>query len=317
MTSIVSRSARESVREFAELVECTTPSSAINNSCLQNIGVDNILKYSKPEWYVHSRAQRQLDFVWMPVIDGEFIPGEPLDLINDATFLDQHGAFQKDYLIGVLNDEGALLTTNFFYPIPLDTLSNSTFFTDLQTYLLQNRFGKEKPTKATLIDAINTFYTGKANLPLNPTAKSALDLCSDLVFGVPAVEAALALSNPQITKKSKTFLFQVDYCPPHAESQAPCFRHGDILALVFPRRNITDPVEAKLSDLVISVLSRFAKSSDPGATLDCGWPEFEPNRRQYLRLSPNSDVRSFLYHYRMQFWLRTVPCIMYGDAYCT
>ena len=316
MTSIIARSPKRAVNKFAELVGCPISSSASFKACLQKVHLDDILKYSKPEWYVYNQAQQQVDFVWTPIIDGDFIPGEPLSLINNASFLNEQGVFQKDFIIGVLNDEGAIITTNFFYPISVSALSNSTFFTDLQVYLLENRFGIKNQTEPTLIEAINTFYTGGAKLSSHPNARSVLDFCADLLFVLPAVETALSVSNTQVTRKSKTFLFQFDYCPPTAESQAPCFRHGDILALVFPRKNITDPVKAKLSNQIISLLTDFAKTSNPGTGLSCGWPEFTPESRQYLRISPSSDIRSFLYHYRMQFWLSTVPCIMHGGLYC-
>ncbi|RUS74714.1 hypothetical protein EGW08_017523 [Elysia chlorotica] len=317
MTSIISRKPERAVQRFAELVGCSFSSSASFRACLQNIDLGDILKYSKPEWYADSQAQQQVDFVWTPVIDGYFVPGEPLSLINNVTFLRQRGVFQKDYMIGVLNDEGGLLTTNFFYPLSLSVLSNSTFFKDLQTFLIENRFGIENQKDPTLAEAINTFYTGGAKLTSHINAKSVLDLCGDVLFVLPAVETALSVSNYQTSGKSKTFLFQFDYCPTTAESQAPCFRHGDIVALVFPRTNISDPVEAKLSDQIISLLASFAKTSDPGAVLSCGWPEFAPGRRQFLRISPSPDIRSFLYQYRMQFWLQTVPCILYGGLHCS
>ena len=317
MTSTVSRNPQRAVNKFAELVGCTESTGSPNNTCLHNVDIDDVLKYSKPEWYASNRAQQQVDFVWVPVIDGEFIADDPLSLLSNTTFLEQQNVFEKDYMIGVLNDEGALLTTNFFYPISTYIISNSTFFADLQTFLLENRFGTEEVIKPALTEAVNTFYTGAAKLSPHLNSKSVLDLCGDLLFVLPALETALTVSNNQVSgAAAKTFLFHFDYCPATAETQAPCSGHGDILAYVFPRKNITDPVEARLSDLAISILARFATSSDPGAAVSCGWPEFEPGRRQYLRVSPSPDIRSYLYLYRMQFWLRTVPCLMYGNQRC-
>ncbi|GFS12369.1 carboxylic ester hydrolase [Elysia marginata] len=312
MTSMLSRTPETPLNKFAELVGCNTISGSRNNSCLQNLDVSSILTYSKPEWYVSNSAQKQIDFVWLPVIDGEFILDEPLNLLNNVTYLEQQGAFEKDFMIGVLNDEGALLTTNFFYPIPVTNLEDSNFLRDLENFLLPSRYGSNVEISQAAINAINTFYTGNATLNSPPTATSVLDFGGDVYLVVPAMEAALALTQMAAigAAKSKTFFYHFDFCPAKTELEAPCFAHGDELPLQFPKKNITDPVKAKLSDMFISLLTSFARSSDPGIAVSCGWPQFEPQGRKYLRISPTPDVRSHLYQYRMQFWLETMPNIL-------
>ncbi|GFO21494.1 carboxylic ester hydrolase [Plakobranchus ocellatus] len=311
MTSAISRNPQVVAKRFAELVGCTTPSGTLLKSCLSNIGIDKILKFSKPEWYASSLAQGQIDFVWTPVIDGEFILDDPLNLINNITFLEQLQVYEKDYMIGVLNDEGAIITTNFFNPIPVSVIAKVSFFEDLEKSVLQLRYGSQFQIKPELLEAVKTFYLGKDDQSSPPAPTSVLDLAGDSYIVVPAMEAALALTNGQLTRKAKTFFYHFDYCPPTGESQAPCFGHGAEVSLEFPSRNITDPVKSALSDLFISLLTRFAKSSDPGTALSCGWPEFVPGKRQYLRISPSSDVRSHLYNYRMLFWLETVPSFLH------
>ncbi|KAK3773563.1 hypothetical protein RRG08_022273 [Elysia crispata] len=316
MTSTISRKPQDTVKRFAELVGCTTHSGTLMKPCLKNVDIDSVLKYSKPEWYVSNPAQKQVDFVWSPVIDGEFILEEPLSLINNISFMEQQRVFNKDYMIGVLNDEGALLTTNFFYPVPVTVLEDSKFMRDLEYFLFLNRYGLKTQISTAAISAARSFYTGRANESVPPPPTSVLDFCGDTLLVAPAVEAALAFTQEEATKKAKTFFYHFDFCPATTELEAPCFAHGEEVKLQFPKKKITDPVETKLSDLFISLLTQFAKSSDPGTVVDCGWPEYEPQERHYLRISPSPDIRTHLYQYRMQFWLTTMPCILRGGSYC-
>ncbi|GFO21497.1 carboxylic ester hydrolase [Plakobranchus ocellatus] len=314
MTSAISRNPQAVANKFAELVGCTDGSGDILKDCLRNVSDDNILKFSKSEWYASSLAQRQLDFVWTPVIDGEFILDDPSNLINNITFLEQLKVYEKQYIIGVVNNEGALLTDHFIYPMPVSVISNSTFFRDLVDVLLRFRYTLSDKSLQKIGEQVRTFYTGGSQLTNPPNPISVFDLAGDVTITVPAVEAALAFTNNLLSKKAKTFFYQFDYCPETPELQAPCFGHGQEVGLEFPRRNITDPVQSKLSDLFISLLTRFAKSSDPETVLSCGWPKFDSKRRQYLRISPSSDVRSHLYNNRILFWLKTIPCSIYGGG---
>ena len=311
MTSSFARDSMSTTARFAKLVGCTTPSGDVDKSCLHDVTIEDILKYSKPEWHVSNRAQRQIDFVWRAVIDGEIIPDEPMRLLNNVTFLEQQGVFKKDYMIGVLNDEGGILTTNFFNPVPVTALQDAQFLKDLEQFLLYIRYGRKELITEAVIDSVNTFFTGHANLTSPPKTTSVLDVCGDLHVVVPALEAALAVTQQGASKIAKTFLYHFDFCPAKPALAAPCFVHGAEVALQFPKEKITDPVLAGLSDLFIALLTRFARSSDPGTVIASGWPEYEPRSGKYLRISPTPDVRSHLYQYRMQFWLETLPCVMY------
>ncbi|GFS10547.1 carboxylic ester hydrolase [Elysia marginata] len=289
MTSMLSRTPKIPLNKFAELVGCSTTFESLNNTCLQNVDVSSILTYSKPEWYVSNNAQKQIDFVWLPVVDGEFIPDEPLNLLNNVTYLEQQGAFEKDFMIGVLNDEGALLTTNFFNRIPVTNLEDSNFLRDLENFILPSRYGSNVVISPAAINAINTFYTGRATLISPPTATSVLDFGGDVYLVVPAMEAALALTQTAATRAAKTFFYHFDFCPAKTELEAPCFAHGHEIPLQFPKRNITDPVKAKLSDMFISLLTSFARSSDPGTA---GENDLSPSRA--TELEPRTN---YLFHH--------------------
>ena len=43
----------------------------------------------------------------MPVVDGEFVPANPVQLMSNVTYLDDVGVTQRDVMLGVTNDEGA------------------------------------------------------------------------------------------------------------------------------------------------------------------------------------------------------------------
>jgi hypothetical protein len=120
-------------------------------------------------------------------------------------------------------------------------------------------------------------------------------------------ESCLTLSQSGPASLGKTFLYHFDYCPEKDPCAAPCMSHRADIAFEFPRSNFSDPVDQQLSDLFIDLITNFAKTSNPGETVPCGWPEFEPHSQKYLRVAPDTSVRQYLYDYRTMFWLNTFP----------
>ena len=49
------------------------------------------------------------DYLFEPVVDGEFVPAEPSVLLGNQTHLISQGVLERDFILGVLNNEGSLL----------------------------------------------------------------------------------------------------------------------------------------------------------------------------------------------------------------
>ncbi|XP_005110856.1 para-nitrobenzyl esterase [Aplysia californica] len=377
-SSLLSRDARQRAAEFGEMVGCPGTGEKFLQ-CLRNVSIADILRHDKPDSFNISQARRQFDFIWMPVVDGEMVPGEPLSLLANRSHLAQVGAYDKDYVIGILNDEGSLVPENFLHRIPLSEIAPVAFYNDLTQALVHNRYGLNSSAAHMLQNNINGFYLGVEKPVGSVHPHKVLDLASDLLFFLPALETALAVSqcSPELSGEAgpcsftpasssapdcslasslaaspttttttttttaaattttatstttaaatttttttsttstaaaavsaRTFFYHLDYCPDKPPCSAPCMTHGSDVAYEFPRTDFPDPDQQHLSDLFVDLITSFAKTSDPGQAVSCGWPRFEPDTRKYLRIGRSPSVRQFLYDYRSTFWLMSVP----------
>uniref|UniRef100_A0A0B7A536 Carboxylesterase type B domain-containing protein n=1 Tax=Arion vulgaris TaxID=1028688 RepID=A0A0B7A536_9EUPU len=326
-TGLISRDAKQRAYDFASMVGCTAGSPALTlAACLRRASIADIQKFSKPSAFNISLAQQQIDFIWMPIVDGEFIPDEPLKLLTNITYLKGVGAFDKDFIIGVLNNEGALVVQNFVKTITLQQLTELTFVNDLTEVLIRGRYGKEYVISKELKERIYSFYTGFPQLRTTPLAQNVMDLAGDITFIIPAIELALAVSTCNestvtpcansstetqrancSTKASKLYLYQFDYCPQSDPCVPTCMMHGADVAYEFPRAIFPNPVQQQLSDIFVDILTTFARNSDPGSVVTSGWPTFDILSQRYLRLDISPSVRQYMYDYRVNFWLNQVP----------
>ncbi|XP_013070891.2 fatty acyl-CoA hydrolase precursor, medium chain-like isoform X3 [Biomphalaria glabrata] len=312
-TTLLSRDAPLRAREFAAMVGCEAAAASSQLAqCLRGVSIADILKNSKPSSFNISTARRQADFIWEPAVDGEFIPQEPLALLSNSTYLKSVGAYDKDYIIGVLNNEGGLISDNFLRQISLDMIGLPGFASDMLDFLLNRRYNAMNATEK-IKSAVYTFYNiNPANVS---TAQNVLDMSADLLFYVPAVETALALSRCSSSSSNtgcsqhspRVFFYLFDYCPPITDLSRPqCLIHGADVAYELPRNNLTSAVQTHLSDIFIDLLTSFANNSNPGSAVSSGWPAFDPSSQLYLRLDVIPSVRLAPYKYRAHFWLDVV-----------
>ncbi|KAH9507251.1 Carboxylesterase 5A [Bulinus truncatus] len=329
-TTILSRDAPQRAREFAAAVGCSpqgAPSSQLAQ-CLRNASVDNILKNSKPSSFSLTAGRRQADFVWVPTVDGELIPGEPAASLSNLTYLKNVGALEKDYIIGVLNNEGGLISENFLGQVPLSAVGTPNFPSEILDHLFFSRYNVTISQK--IRDAVFQFYDIVPNNFTRP--QNVLNFSGDLLFEVPAVETALALSRcsgvspwTQVNASAavpgcsrynpRIYVYHFDYCPPINNLNKPqCLVHGVDVGYEMPKVNLSDPIQNQLSDTFIDLLTSFAHDSTPGSAVASGWPTFDQFTQMYLRLDTTPSVRTGPFNTRVNFWLNTVPALLKSNA---
>lgn len=336
-SSLISRDFEYYAISFGEMVGCNNYSNHEQlANCLRNVSVADILSHDLPSNFNIPQARRQLDFIWTPVVDGEFIVDYPNKLLKNKTFLESVGAFQKDYIIGFLDNEGGLAVNNFLNSIPLTMLQNVTFYEDLVDYLFYVKYGLKPNETSQLSKILNSFYLGSENFTSISDTQMVLDAISDNVFISSSLQAALATSfcnktEPPLCDQSsisktakqpttttinlipnctqataKVFVYLFDYCPDTDPCQVKCMSHGSDVQYEFPKTPFNNEDQNKLSDIFVDVLTTFAKTSQPGTAIPSGWPTFEPENQYYLRLSPSPAVRQYVYPYRTRLWLETL-----------
>ncbi|XP_059143129.1 fatty acyl-CoA hydrolase precursor, medium chain-like isoform X1 [Physella acuta] len=319
VTSIITRNAKQRALELGAKVGCSQAQGQAFADCLRQVSASTLLNNSIPSVYNISLAQRQSDFLWQPVVDGQIIPYEPLTMLKNLTYLREINFTGKDYLLGTQYNEGGLIPENFLNPVKLVELSKVEFFKDLVTYLLYARYGIKDSDYPRLRDAVYTFYTGSSSpaTPLN--SQFVQDLAGDVMFVVPAIETALALTRSlnqtSVTSpdsaQPKVYMYKFDYCPnPQEATRFPCMTHGSEFSFQFPKAPFSDVTQEKLSNTFIDLLTTFARSSNPETVVPSGWPLFEPGDQLYLSLDENPARRRYPYDYRLKFWLDTVPSLL-------
>ncbi|PVD36868.1 hypothetical protein C0Q70_03858 [Pomacea canaliculata] len=77
-------------------------------SCVRRASPQQILLASSQQTTL---ARALIDYGFIPTVDGEFVRKNPADMLNDNEYLQQIGFYDRDYLSGVVNNEGGTLST--------------------------------------------------------------------------------------------------------------------------------------------------------------------------------------------------------------
>ena len=125
VTSIwaIQRDPRSVLRDVAASVGCPFlgETKDVNTrarlvTCLRLVKAERLFQASFNVTLTRDIVTKVLEFIFVPVVDGEFVPAEPLTLLSDRKHLISQGVLDKDCIVGVDNNEGSLLYSNQAVP---------------------------------------------------------------------------------------------------------------------------------------------------------------------------------------------------------
>ncbi|KAH0520840.1 Pyrethroid hydrolase Ces2e [Microtus ochrogaster] len=288
LPDLISNTSEVVYTKVASLSGCETTDSETLVRCLRNKSEEEILAINKV--FTHIPA----------VVDGEFLPRHPQELLTSADF------HPVPSIIGVNNDE-------FGWGLPM--------------MLGVDQIIKEI-TRKTLPAILN--YTTTTQMMLPPECSDLLmeeymnntedaqtlqiqykEMMADYLFVIPALQVAKF-------QRSHDPVYFYEFChvpsyvkdvrPPHVKVD-----HGDEMAFVFgsspldmkPTAVFTEEEEL-LSRRMMKYWTNFARHGNPKSEGQPDWPVMN-NNEKYLQLDIQPAVGQALKARRLQFWTQTLP----------
>lgn len=192
-----------------------------------------------------------------PTIDGWIVPDAPEELFR------LHRENPVPLIIGSNADDGTTLAADANMTVP----EYGTF--------IRNRFGTDADTVL-------------AKYPANSTAEVQVQLEQimtdyDFTDAVKFVAGSMADLNPN------TYRYQYSYVLPGQPYGA---FHGSETLLLFKVPKTLDPVTDSVSENLIDLWTRFAKTGDPNGGMNVTWPHYTREEGQYLDINDTPTVMS-------------------------
>ncbi|XP_052022977.1 pyrethroid hydrolase Ces2e [Apodemus sylvaticus] len=231
------------------------------------------------------------------VVDGEFLPKHPLELLASADF------HPVPSIIGVNNDEyGWILPTAMDSTQKIEEITRKTLPAILKSTALKMMLPPE------CSDLLMEEYMGDTEDAQKLQAQFR-EMKGDFMFVIPALQVAhFQRSHAPVyfyEFQHRPSIFK-DIKPPYVKAD-----HGDEIFLVFGSQfgNIKLPYteeEEQLSRKIMKYWANFARHGNPNSEGLPYWPVMDQND-QYLQLDIQPAVGRALKARRLQFWTKTLP----------
>ncbi|XP_076436664.1 acetylcholinesterase-like [Babylonia areolata] len=308
-------------KELTDMFECHGESTSDLVKCLKDQTAEELFKKS-----TEHAEKSTFEGYYFANIDGEFLPRDVPDLLQDDQYMKDNGISDIDVIVGLNNKEGGtLLVLPEVMNATVESLYTSAMFQAIADSCFDRRgLGKNSVMRKT----VEFFYRGAdAGANVSETVEPLVDLFADCALGVDIMDWARQLAASSHSAARYLYVFDHDFV---FNSQAPVqgSYHGDELLLefdttldvpedfLFKRLNKTElaPEEQPLSDKFIQILTSFAKTGNPNPPLKQdlgveGWPQFTADNEAYLSLSLTPRVVPMLgaYRDRVALWLNLLP----------
>ena len=219
-------------------------------SCLRTIPTDRII-------HTATEVSRKHSDNWYPVIDGDFITGEALSLLNDRLFA------SIDYLIGVNSHEGYSLSKSLMFDINKGVSERQ--FTDTIRTKLESQF---EGSIEKVLSLVRTEYghCSKTNLE---RAEALVDFLGERRIIAPSISFAQHYSRSGANTYFYVFNHRPSFGRPNNNfgQDLPYFMgadHGDELNFVFGHARFLIPnateAERRLSSAMMKAWGNFART---------------------------------------------------------
>lgn len=285
--SFITHSPMHYAKEFGIRVKCigqgettgpgeTTPASLME--CLRQVSIDDIINATYAMDY-DDIAWSLIDFAWLPVVDGDFIPDSPLKLLNNARYLETTDFYNVDTLVGVTNNEGALL---YSWRIPDVQQYHPTAQVNVSKLVHERKFYRKKFLPAifkqlflsnknhVLVKTAEFYYRNWTQTNNNYVGFSELfGAFGDSTMVVPVLEHVKQRLRAPTDSPGRTFVYLFAHDPQYRNNSiVKGLGHGEDLLYVFGFTkelrsifdvNVVTEIDRQLSNTVMIFWTNFAK----------------------------------------------------------
>ncbi|XP_025743751.1 bile salt-activated lipase isoform X1 [Callorhinus ursinus] len=292
-------------KRIAEKVGCPLDDTARMAKCLKITDPRALtLAYKMPLAGMEYPALHYLGF--LPVVDGDFIPDDPIKLYANAADI--------DYIAGVNNMDG-----HIFASVDMPAINkNKAEVTEEDFYKLVSGLTITKGLRGA--NATFDIYTKPwaHDTSQETRKKTVVDLETDILFLVPT-QFAVAQHRAN-AKSAKTYSYMFSH-----PSRMPIYPkwvgadHADDIQYVFGKPFATPlgyrTQDRTVSKAMIAYWTNFARTGDPNmghSAVPTHWDPYTVESGNYLEITKKMDRNSMKQHLRtnyMQFWTLTYQAL--------
>ncbi|XP_013064457.2 pyrethroid hydrolase Ces2a-like [Biomphalaria glabrata] len=264
--------------------------------------------------------------VFVPRTDGDFLPRDPLNLLNDERYLDSIRFHDKPYLISLNNNEqqGPDVLYSMFKSFHYSRENVSIEEKDKQweevvwlsaMYNVADRLDRKDPSKDLTSFVFEWYDRRKGRDQALPT------LISDLLFSIPTYDLLNAVArNPN----GRVWYLYFNHYPQFMKGAYRGMIHGlDIVYLLdlsledmnkITQAGMTgnfSQEDQELKALYSALIAEFVKNGNPEPPvlkeLINSWPNYDLRSAKYLDFKPRPIVQEYLDREKRELWEKSVP----------
>ncbi|CAC5415630.1 CES3_5 [Mytilus coruscus] len=296
--------------QAAAYLNCTDNQAYVLAQCLKEVPASAL--YSA---FRLIQSGTYLQFPFAPVVDGELLLDDPLNLMTNSSSGASMFFRSLDVLIGTVSGESSLLILilkrfeaslgfNLTNGIPQKILTNN-----IAPEISKICFNNSLHVSA----AISRRYS--QSFDYMEQTYDILNVYSDFIFDVPAVQS-LQLHSPTGQDHGRQFHYVFS-----RESPYPLFgelpawfnrsEHGAEVIFMFANE-LTDMTEENkaLSEKVMKYWTNFAKFGNVNGPDLPQWEEYDKINGHFINLDTNISSGQHLHGNRMNFWLEDIPYLL-------
>merc|ERR1712168_993156 len=302
----VNRNPRELAEEVAMKVNCPTDDQMV--ACLKM--TDPTLLTMAGDLEINSSPSNPIvmNLKLSPVIDGDFLPGDPSTLFANAADI--------DYIIGANDMDGHLFTG-----LDVPSINSPLIETKVEDVEELLRSYTQEKGSAAATAAFNLYSsTWSSNPTKEQVKKTVVDIGTDWIFLVPTQAALYMHATHAKTGRTFSYLFSEPSRMGGLAKPYPSWMgadHADDLQYVFGKPFTTPlgywPSHRDVARYFIAYWTNFAKTGDPnygGLRVPANWPSFNNVGHQYLEINSKTNSNSVKQMMRLrfvQFWTNELP----------
>ncbi|BFZ00076.1 hypothetical protein BsWGS_03115 [Bradybaena similaris] len=256
------------------------------------------------------------------ILSDDLFPKNIEELFSDENYLKSINFFERNYLVGVNENEGdlfSIINKQTVSALPEEASRSLTpevmYYKTIEMFLAPV-FG---PVSQQVIQKVAEYY--ESNTPLSPLG----GFCGDALFNIAAVQYVTAAAAGRSSLDSHVYFFRFVHSPEYILESYKGLLHGndllylfdldiDILLKILPLKvdvNKWNKNDDLLKQKFTRLVGDFINTGNPGKSLaselPSGWPGFDKKQQQYLEFGLKSEVKQRFISDRVQLWSEQIP----------
>ncbi|XP_033739125.1 liver carboxylesterase 2-like [Pecten maximus] len=306
---------------------CANTTSYAN--CMRNIPADKLLQVQNSISQPGSIGRKlEFDLIVGPVVDGDFLPLHPTELLQNKNSQSYHFFRSLDFITGNVDTEGSIVLTslpsiakenNFNLS---DGVPSEVFCQEIGPALLNAYF--EKDVNCTSAETLLCSVYGTKDKPKQ--AQQTLEAYADALYYTPSVKILGDHSEGNNESSTYQYVFKRPIPDPALTKGYPPWwqngsAHGAELYYLFriydyqANHSLNVPeYDKSLQTSILKYWTNFANTGNPNSDDVPVWESYDAVRQNYCSMDTTISQEQHLYGSRQDLWLNRLPRLLHGNV---